>query len=248
MQDYLNEYMENIQSKRIFREQKESLQAKIVTLKEIYNAYLITLPSTEFYPNAADIYGDASVKEVLKGNKELSADQIEVLNALFPELLRTWREPVDRRLLQLVSNSTEPFVFDPSSVLDLAATTFKCSSCLNYMQAKQTITHRCTRDALFFYGRLADEEQALLKDTIKEIPWNAGNYLSFSSHVSKQVAEALEACSFDPVTTKVEQLEKLDPIFECLACHNVLSGRCMMRWFGLVRILPSSMIWAKFPT
>lgn len=245
MQDYLNEYMENVQTKRVFREQKESLQAKIVTLKEIYNAYLITLPATDFYPNTADIYGDPNVKEVLKGNTELSADQIEILNAMFPEILQNWREPLERKLLHLVSNSVEPFVFDPSCVLDVAATTFRCGNCLHYMQAKRTITHRCNRDPIYFYGKSTDEEQTFLKDTIKEIPWNTGDYMAFSPQVSKQVAEALETCSFDRAT-KVEQLEKLDPIFECLACHNVQSGRCMMRWFGLVRISPSSMMSAKF--
>jgi hypothetical protein len=201
MTDYLNEYMEGVKSRRIFREQKEALQAKVVTLKETYTSYLLTLPSTEFYPNTADIYGDQNVKEILKGTTtELTAEQLDILNAMFPELLQSWQEPINQKLVQLVSQDapSENFVFDPASVLDLVATSFLCSHCVNYMQAKQTMTHRCTRDALYLYGKLADEEQDLLKTTIKEIRWNVNNCLSFSPVISKRIAEALEACSFDP--------------------------------------------------
>jgi len=244
MTDFLNEYMEGVKSKRIFREQKEALQAKVVTLKETYTSYLLTLSATEFYPNTADIYGDQNVKEILKGTTaELTAEQIDILNAMFPELLQTWQEPLNQKLVQLVSQqaASEKFVFDPSSVLDLVSTSFLCSHCVNHMQAKQTMTHRCARDALYVYGKLADEEQDLLKSTIKEIRWNMNNCLAFSPITSKRIAEALEGCLFDPMTTTVAQIEKQDPIFECLTCHNVLSGRCMMRWSGMVWI-PSILV------
>jgi len=244
MTDFLNEYMEGVKSRRIFREQKEALQAKVVTLKETYTSYLLTLPANEFYPNTADIYGDQNVKEILKGTTaELTPEQIDILNAMFPELLQTWQEPLNQKLLQLVSQQapSENYVFDPSSVLDLVATSFLCSHCVNHLQAKQTMTHRCTRDALYVYGKLADEEQDLLKSTIKEIRWNMNNCLAFSPVTSKRIAEALEGCSFDPMTTTVAQVEKLDPIFECLTCHNVLSGRCTMRWSGMVWI-PSILV------
>ena len=243
MTDYLNEYMEGVKSKRVFREQKEALQAKVVTLKETYTSYLLKLPPTEFYPNTADIYGDQDVKEILKGTTtELSAEQLDVLNAMFPELLQTWQEPLSRRLLQLVAQDapSEKFVYDPSSVLDLVTTSFMCSHCVNHLQAKQTMTHRCTRDPHYLYGKAIDEEQELLKSTIKEIRWNVNNCLAFSPVTSRRIAEALEGCSIDPVTTTVEEIENSDPVFECLTCHNVLSGRCMMRWSGLVRIPPVS--------
>jgi hypothetical protein len=242
MTDYLNEYMEGVQSKRIFREHKEVLKNKLVTLKKTYTSYLLTLPPTESYPNTADIYRDESVKQILKGTAELSAEQLEILNAMFPELLQTWQEPIHRKLLQLISQAaaTDNYIYDPSTVLDLVTTAFSCSYCYKHMQAKRTIAHRCAREDL--YSRMTDEEQDLLKTTIGEIHWNSCGVLTFSPHTSKRIAEALETCSFDPAITTVEQLEKLDPIFECLACHNVLSGRCTMRWSGLVCISPFPMI------
>lgn len=47
----------------------------------------------------------------------------------------------------------------------------------------------------------------------------------------------LEELELDPETATVQQLNELDPIFECVACTQTHGGRCVMAWETLVRPL-----------
>jgi len=38
----------------------------------------------------------------------------------------------------------------------------------------------------------------------------------------------------DPETTTFDEIERLNPVFECLHCHSISEGRCLMDWTAIV--------------
>jgi len=233
MEEYLNEYMESIKSRRISREQKENLQAKLVTLKEIYTTYLNTLPPDVHYPKTADVFQELRVKEIMydPASLVLSPEQIDRLHDIFPDILGSWADSIKQRVIESISKDAS-IVFDPTNVLQLASTAFQCDRCYEPFPASEVIRHRCS-GGHYQYDFHGTEHYELFKH-ISDFPW-CGRW-KLSKVITEKVAKVLETCSFDPATTTIAHLEKADPIFECLACHDILRGRCMLRWFGVVCI------------
>jgi len=40
-------------------------------------------------------------------------------------------------------------------------------------------------------------------------------------------------CGLDPKSATREDMDKLNPIFECLACNDLRKGRCTLPWLGV---------------
>lgn len=227
MRSSFNEYMEEVKSQRIRREQSEVIKKKIVFLKNIYEDYLTTLRPDVFYPNTADICQDWSLKRIIfdPTTPDLSAEQ---LRCLFPNILTKWREPLRLKLIEIIESETD-FAFDPYIVLDLASTTFYCRKCSVYLSSQQTMVHSCARTVRFLDS---ESDSELIKTAIQQWDWNSSIFI-FKPRITEQVGKVLQMCFFDPTIT-VQQLEQLDPIFECLDCHNAVMGRYTLKWSELV--------------
>jgi len=236
MDHYFNEYMEGVKSRRMTREQKVNLQAKLVTLKEIYTTYLNTLPADVHYPKTTDVFQEPGVKEIMYDPTSLvlSPEQLDKLHDIFPDVLRSWPDSIKQRVVESISKdaSVVDSLAFPTNVLELASTTLQCDRCSLTFSAREVIRHRCL-GGHYHYDFLGTEQYELYKH-ISDYPW-CGKW-RFSKDITEKVAKILGKCSFDPATTTIAHLEKLDPIFECLACHDVVRGRCMLRWSGLVSI------------
>ena len=96
----------------------------------------------------------------------------------------------------------------------------------------RVLIHRCAA----FTGTGIDKDRPALQRFLGCSYWNYGNFINFKFEAQNIVSlsEAIKLCGLDPKSANREDMEKQNPIFECLACNGVRKGRCTLSWLGLV--------------
>ena len=96
----------------------------------------------------------------------------------------------------------------------------------------RVLIHRCAA----FTGTGIDKDRPALQRFLGCSYWNYGNFINFKFEAQNIVSlsEAIKLCGLDPNSANREDMEKQNPIFECLACNDVRKGRCTLSWLGLV--------------
>lgn len=84
--------------------------------------------------------------------------------------------------------------------------------------------HSCTRT-------FNHSETDHLKDLrSNEILWNSNKRLGVEKAHVEFIGGLLHMIGLDPKTTKVQEMDVLDPIFECVPCNSMREGRATMSW------------------
>ena len=226
-------FMEDRKAQRLQRERITLLKERLPILRKVYNTCVETYPVNSIIPCVADVFKDPIVQDLLVRpclSTTFTEKDLETLGALFPDIVCRWRNRTEEKLMNMITPRQRP----PKSLLfRLATTIFSCQRCNNDpLTYPQVLIHRC---ATMFnpYGN-ADEEQMVVGRFLDCSNWNACNSIIFD--VSKVVclSEAIKLCGLNPKSATREDMDKQDPIFECLACNDLRKGRCTLPWLGVV--------------
>jgi len=119
------------------------------------------------------------------------------------------------------------------SPFQMATTIFSCRYCSNDpLTYPQVLVHRCATSTCI--SRNAEDETQLAVHRLLECSnWNVGKYIFFDVQKVACLSEAIKLCGLDPKSVSREDMDKRDPIFECLACNDLRRGRCTFTWLGL---------------
>ena len=226
--------MEDRKAKRLLRERVTLLTKRLPILRTVYNTCVETYPVNSIIPCVADVFLDPVVQDLIIRpplSTTFTEKDLETLGALFPDIVRRWRNVTEEKLLNMIAPSQEI----TESSFQLATTIFSCLVCHNDpLTYPQVLIHRC---ATMNYRSVYDEEQSVVLRFLDCSNWNAGN-ITFDSKKIECLSEAVKFCGLDPkFATRREGMNKWDPIFECLACDDLRKGRCTLSWLGVVYLL-----------
>ena len=227
---FINTFMEDNKAKRLLRERVTLLTKRLPILRKVYNACVETYPVNSIIPRAADVFLDPVVQDLFFRpplSTNFTEKDLETIGALFPDIVRRWRNITEEKLLNMIA----PSQTITESSLQLATTIFSCRLCSNEpLTYPQVLIHHC---ATVTYGSVYDEEQSVIRRFLDCSNWNAV-YITFDAKKIECLSEAIKLCGLDPKSATREDMDKRDPIFECLACNDLRKGRCTLSWMGVV--------------
>jgi len=132
--------------------------------------------------------------------------------------------------------------------LMLATSFFRCEWCSKHsLRFPDVFAHRCARRTdVAGYSR-EEKEKSWVSEALStggggeplyEGVWNfcLAIYKLNEAQIANLVA-VLELLKLDPETTTFDEIERLNPVFECLRCHSFSEGRCLMDWTAIVSYL-----------
>ena len=222
--------MEGQKAKRLLRERVTLLEERLPILRKVYNACVETYPVNSIIPRVADMFLDPVVQNLFilpPLSTTFTEKDLEMLGALFPDIVRRWRKITEEKLLNMIAPSQNI----NESLLQLATTIFSCRRCANEpLTYPRVLVHRCVA----FQGTVSDEDQSMLRRFLQCPYWNSGDLITFDAQKIVSLSEAIKLCGLDPKSATREDMDKQDPIFECLACNDARKGRCTLSWLGVV--------------
>jgi hypothetical protein len=231
--EFINAFMEEQKAERLRRERVILLMERLPILCKVYNTCVETYPINSIIPCVADVFIDPFVQDLLicpPLSTTFTTKDLETVGAHFPEIVRRWRYKTEEKLL----NMMVPSQMVTGSLFQMATTIFSCRLCDNDpLTYPQVLIHRCAT-ATYISETAEDREQSVVRRFLECSIWNAGNYITFDVQKIACLSEAIKLCGLDPKTVTREDMDKRDPIFECIACNDLRKGRCTLTWLGLV--------------
>ncbi|KAF9474661.1 hypothetical protein BDN70DRAFT_300099 [Pholiota conissans] len=230
------------------RKVHESLEYRLVytvqrnVLKEIYeHSSRLVKPFHKMnatYPRLAEIY--LITKRL--GLIDYSKTAEDALSVPFNDVVNLWQKDVNSKLIQLIRDACGPeYVFNPDIVLGLATTFFTCN-CRSPkepfpLRYNQAICHRCNPFDLDSRNDPAMRERYhIFGHTI----WEAENvqeidrFVRFDKNHLDIMQGVVKMCALDPKVAKMDDMDTLNPVFECIACSSPRRGRALMTWVAVL--------------
>lgn len=226
-------------------------------LQEIFNTYALSLPNFvgREFPKFADLFCHRQVR-YLVDNATITPDddptmvRLQFVRDNLPRILCEVRGTIRSKIVALVAKGYAQAGlsdFDPKRTLNLATTIFSCEECREgksgHVFGSETIRpsdvmyHYCTRlPASQIRGVNLDVDGyfQLLDRDFNQCDWNRHSQVSFKPENHRILSEVVTLAGLDPKTTTSEQMDALDPIYECLSCNSPSKGRPTMRWSVVV--------------
>ena len=229
--EFINTFMEDQKTTRLHGERVTLLRERLPILRKFYDTCVETYPVNSIIPRPADVFLDPVVQDLILPpplSTTFTEKDLETLGALFPDIVRRWRNITEEKLLDMIA----PHQKLTESSFQLATTIFSCRHCCSYpLTYPQVLIHNC---ATAFPGDAKDEEQSVIRRSLDSTNWNAANSITFDAKKFECLSEAIKVCGLDPESATREDMDKRDPIFECLACNDLRKGRCTLSWLGVV--------------
>lgn len=239
--DFINTFMGTVKAKRLRDERHTTLLERLSILGKVYNTCVETYPINSIIPCVADVYLDPVVQDLVMGlplSATFTDENLATVGALFPDIVLRWRKQTEEKLLNMISQgcSTQNV---PESAFQLATTIFSCTLCpddpLTY---PRVLVHRCATKKNYNYHPVVDgDDLSVLWRSLDCSYWNAGNYMNFEAQKIAILTKVIKLCGLDPKSATREDMDKQNPIFECLACNDARKGRCTLSWLGVVCFL-----------
>jgi len=203
-------------------------------LKAIRNAWIESLPANSIYPTCSELMRLPFVQNIfdnLTKEDKLTEAHLESIRLALDDLNVEWQENIKNELIEIVSSSSEDTV-DPETALDLATTFFACTTCyrLRFLRYPNVIMHKCTTTLDWQSSNEGDKQTRFLRNHFKETLWNTKKDIVIRPEHTAFVAELVRLAGLDPKTATVQEMDALDPIFECVSCNHFLQGRATMTW------------------
>jgi hypothetical protein len=231
--DFINRFMEDVKTKRLRSERDTLLAERLPILRKIYKTCVETYPVNSIIPCGSDVFLDPVVQDLIISpplSTTFTDKDLETVEAIFPDVVLRWRNKTEKKLSNMITGSQTI----NESLLQLATTIFSCRLCPNEpLTYPRVLIHRCAT----YQGTTVDEDQRLLRRFLDCSYWNSNNFITFDAQKNLYLSEAIKLCDLDPTIATIEDMEKENPIFECLACNDARKGRCTLSWLGVVCIL-----------
>ena len=231
--------MGTVKAKRLRNERDTILLSRLPVLRKIYDTYVETYPINSIIPCVSDVYSDPVVQDLIMGpplSATFTQENLATVGALFPDIVLRWRKQTEEKLMNMITQGC-PTPSATESVLQLAISVFSCQLCSNEpLTYPRVLVHRCATRTTY-YEPVNDEDLSILRRSLDCWYWNSGNYISFEAKKIVFLTKIIKLCGLDPKFATREDMDKLNPIFECLACNDARKGRCTLSWLGVVYFL-----------
>lgn len=180
------------------------------------------------YPSIGELFRLPFVLDIVDNlmvTGDITKEDFKPINVAFDDLTRQWKIDKEFQLLDLVAQGYDSKELPPlKTMFNLATTFLYCSLCSRFLRHPQVLMHSCTRTFNYF-------EADLLKDPrSNEVLWNSDKRLGVEKAHVEFIGGLLRMVGSDPKTTKVQEMDVLDPIFECVPCNDIREGRATMNW------------------
>lgn len=239
----LNYLMEGLRRNRQQTERRELLDKRLLVLNVAIGNYAMKFPPNTPLPKTPDIFKLPLVLNIINSrpDDEFKAEDLNPFIELYPEIARQWKQEKEAQLLEMIRSSCgESYTFDPNTVLGLATTMFSCVSCRSYDSGPvwypRILIHcHAKKASSMLPDPQADFDTQIMEQTTRSVAWKSRNIFSFLNNERLFLSDVLKEFGFDPETITAEEMNALDPIFECIPCNDIRRGRYTMKWTHLVR-------------
>ncbi|KAF8959594.1 hypothetical protein BDZ97DRAFT_1837041 [Flammula alnicola] len=222
---YLEAVVQNFQRKRLLQEHTILLQSRQPILKRITEECARVLPVAHaIYPTSSEVFRITTEDPSLV---DYSKEYPEAVRVTIPEIALRWQKDIEDKLRDLITSACPDYMFDPSTVLDLATTFFCCANCNDVMRHDHAMMHGC---ATRMYSYSVDPYQRASSEVLREINWNFAKWIKFRPDILQLITCIVELSGFNPTTTTAREMDEANPIFECVDCNEIETGRATMSW------------------
>ncbi|PPR02535.1 hypothetical protein CVT24_001961 [Panaeolus cyanescens] len=235
----INGMMKNIQDRRLEEDKKVLLKSRMELLDIVYNQAVKGWLSTGNAPYISDFFVVPHIRSaVVDTAPEITVTREHFFDeTTFPGLVEDARAIQREKCLEVIAKGykvqTIKAKYDPNTVFDLATTVFGYAKDgipdNQFMDITKTLSLKSSPRWLSDRDRLPLVEKVAL-EVFTYSPWNAEKKIIFHWIAYDIISNLMKLCGVDPLTTTLEQMNALDPIFECVSCSRMSRGRLTMRW------------------
>ncbi|KAF8960826.1 hypothetical protein BDZ97DRAFT_1832033 [Flammula alnicola] len=224
----LEEVVQDFQRKRLLQEHTILLKYREHIIRRIVAECARVLPVAHaIYPPPSELFRITTEDPSLV---DYSKEYPEAIRVTIPEIALRWQKDIEDKLRGLITSACPEYMFDPSTVLDLATTFFCCDNCDEVMRHDHAMMHGCAtriHSYLDLYQRASSE-------VLQGVNWNSGICIKFRPDILQLITRVVELSGFNPTTTTAREMDEANPIFECVDCDNIETGRATMSWATVV--------------
>ncbi|KAJ3729697.1 hypothetical protein C8R42DRAFT_772289 [Lentinula raphanica] len=234
IEDEVVEFLSEHRERRLVRERRDLLYARVTRTAEVYDAVLSNSDLREPQPTIGDVLCNQVFQSFIQDTPEsedLTDDVIrsKLLENL-PEFVKEWRVAKDQKLLEIMQKSRPTATVND---LHLATTVFECDECF----AKRPLYY----PQIFYHHCCTSRRGAPLESLVTYLPTyvdHKGQWshlsIKFSEVYSDHVKALVQQCSLDPNIATFQDIYDANLLFECTTCERDVQerdgGRYFMRW------------------
>ncbi|PPQ84095.1 hypothetical protein CVT24_002434 [Panaeolus cyanescens] len=254
--DKLDHYMQQIKELRLIDERDATIKSRLMVFKNLYEAAINkVLKPDDPRPRIGDVLRISNFWKLIMEtpiDEEMGTAGFEIIeNDIKSVIDEAFREQ-EVVILELVRDGMDGEPYDPNTVLGLATTVFRLDSDssksknYNFYTFSELLTASMTQDPT-----LQSEEpyrRKVARQALGSLWLNAGEkkYI-FDKQAHVLIGSLLILLGLDPKTTTANEVQQLDPVFECLHCNSLEKGRLVMNWTHAVMHLKEMMdvVWGS---
>lgn len=234
LEEPLVEFMEKAKTMRLDVIYIGIARKRLDDLKAIRQAWVETLPVNSIYPTTSELTRLPLVQNIfdnLAKDENLTEANLESIRLELDNLNIEWQKNIKDELIELVSKGSEDAV-DPETALNLATTFFACMTCypLRFLRYPNVLMHKCATTLNWRSSNEGDFETRFLRKHCKETFWNSKGDIVIKPEHTAFIAELVRLAGLDPKRATLQEMDALDPIFECVSCNTFVQGRATMTW------------------
>jgi len=232
--------MEDMKSRRVRKERRALLRERLAALNTVRETCISTLPANAIYPTTADLFRIPFVRNIIDtvpATGNFTSDDLEPVSLSFDILNLQWQKEIEQKLLDLIQVAKGSDVqdsLDAEAVLTLATSFFSCGGCPRFLRYPAILMHPCATKYRYQALEKDDPDQLYLAEIREETFWNTNHYISMKPGHVAIVSRILGMVGLDPKTATAQEVDALNPIFECISCNNLSMGRAIMPWKTVV--------------
>lgn len=235
LDEHLIAFMEVVKAKRLEREHRAITDRRLRDLRKARDDYIATLPVAYIHPTTGELFRFPFIQGIvatLSPTASFSEDDLELIKRSFNDINQQWQKSVESKLRDIASKGYKEGV-NPETVVSLATTFFSCTSCsLRYLRYPGVIMHKCPQK-INFSNTWEDDLDVMIgssKLSESETYWNNEWTIVVKPEQTEFMASVVSLTGLDPKTATAQDMDVLDPIFECVSCNNYCDGRMTMSW------------------
>lgn len=247
LDETLNTLFNDLQDKYSQWKAQTKLRSRIPLLNKIRNECARVFPPNVPIISTRDLFHIPTVHSLIVDppfSTTMTKEMLAPVAQDFSAYIQEWQNRQKDTLLRMIEEAYGPeYVSETENVFDLAMTSFRCSLCRGTPLTLQRamVHHHCTalnqwEDEPLRDGMTKDEklEANTVGGILRQQRWNSKNVISFDKGWSTMLGSVIELCGLDPKTATVEDMNRANPIFECLACNSVYRRRKILHWSRIV--------------
>ncbi|KAL0946623.1 hypothetical protein HGRIS_012819 [Hohenbuehelia grisea] len=239
MEPFMIECMVTLQEKRIAQENAAVLLSRRQLFKEAIREYADSRPLDEIVPEATDLYymdEVAPIKSLIENTPledALTMQHLADFIAQLPQLARQWRASKTTQLISKMSALGQNLRL---STLYQVESLFRCTQCSDVIRYPWVLSHRCCIAPRILPGSPDGCWQVMADFDVGF--WDVGcidrplPHLDLGRHMRVLVA----LCGLAPSSATFNDLDKLNPVFNCTNQGCMYPGTRILDWKASVNM------------